>query len=305
MGGRPLGEGIDTQMKIGFIGFGEAAYCISCGLREEGVTGIVAYDAFASRELEGRRIHDRASESGVGLLDNPADVASYADTLFVAVPSTNALEVCEAIRASLKAGQIYADVSASSPETKRRIWELIRDTGVLFVDAAMLGSLPQDRHRVPITASGNGAEAFHEAMTPLGMRITVVGGGSGAASAIKLVRSIFMKGLASLMIEMLQAADAQGVTDDVVASLSGSLDGVPFRNHLSRLVTGTALHAKRRADELKGSIALLGEARLDDAMTIAAKHKHELVAEYRFSEAYASGKPSGYGEIIERLKVKR
>ena len=31
-------------MKIGFIGFGEAAYNISLGLKGEGVTGIIAYD---------------------------------------------------------------------------------------------------------------------------------------------------------------------------------------------------------------------------------------------------------------------
>lgn len=289
-------------MRIGFIGFGEAAYCISSGLREQGVNEIAAYDAFAGKPVEGQRIRDRAEETGVRLMGTMKEVVDFADVLFGAVPSTNALEVCEGIRGSLRAGQVYADVSASSPDVKRRIWDLIRNTGILFIDAAMLGSLPQDRHRVPITASGNGAERLKELMSPLGMRITVVSGGAGAASAIKLVRSIFMKGLAALMVETLQAADAQGVSDDVIASLAESLDGIPFRNHLTRLVTGTALHAKRRADELKGSLALLGESTIDDAMTVAAKHKHELLAEYRFSEQYGSGKPSGFAEIIERLR---
>lgn len=119
----------------------------------------------------------------------------------------------------------------------------------------MLGSLPKDKHQVPITASGNGAEKFRELMTPWGMRITLAGEKAGSASAIKLVRSIYMKGIASLMIEMLQAADAYGVADEVVASVSKSMDGISFTSHLDRLVTGSALHCTRRAAELKGSIA--------------------------------------------------
>lgn len=119
-------------------------------------------------------------------------------------------------------GKIYADVSASTPAVKEKIWEAVRDTGVKFVDAAMLGSLPKDKHQVPITASGNGADTLKEMMTPYGMKITTAGEKAGAASAIKLVRSIYMKGIASLMIEMLQAADAYDVSEEVVSSIAKS-----------------------------------------------------------------------------------
>ena len=68
----------------------------------------------------------------------------------------------------LRPGQLYVDVSASTPSTKEKIWAAIQPTGVLFVDAAMLGSLPQKRHKVPITASGNGAAALKERMEPYG-----------------------------------------------------------------------------------------------------------------------------------------
>lgn len=48
--------------------------------------------------------------------------------------------------------KLYVDVSASTPAVKEKIWAAVKDTGVLFVDAAMLGSLPKDKHQVPITA---------------------------------------------------------------------------------------------------------------------------------------------------------
>ncbi len=289
-------------MKIGFIGFGEAAFCICSGLRREGIEGIVAYDTLATHEAFGPTVRQRAEEAGVTLRDSVKAVAEQADILFAAVPSSYTLEVCKSVLPYLRKGQIYADVSASTPKTKQEIWALLAPTGVLFADAAMLGSLPQDQHRVPITASGNGAKALYDAMTPFGMRITCVEGGAGAASAIKLVRSIYMKGMAALMYEMLQAADAYSVTDDVVSSIATSMDGIAFTDHLKRLVTSTAIHAKRRAAELKGSLQLMDESGLDGAMTIAAKHKHELIEDYRFSEKYNAAKPSGWGEIVTLMR---
>ena len=237
-------------MNIGFIGFGEAAYCIALGFSQNGTTGIRANDAMMNHPVMGQQVHNRAKEAQVELVEDAKEVARWADVLFAAVPSSFTMDVCNTVKDELRPGQIYADVSASTPATKKAIWEKIKDTGVLFADAAMLGSLPQDKHRVPITASGNGAEAFKATMEPLGMRITLAGDKAGSASAIKLVRSIFMKGIASLMIETMQAADAYDVSEEIVASLSKSLDGIPFTKHLDRLVTGSALHCKRRAAEM-------------------------------------------------------
>jgi len=289
-------------MKIGFIGFGEASYCISKGIREQNAVDIYAYDSLCSSSEQGRVVKTRAEECGVELLNCASEVAVQADVLFASVPSSKTLDVCEEVAGSLRSGRIYADVSASTPATKEQIWSTLKSGGVLFVDAAMLGSLPQDLHRVPITASGNGAKAFYDLMTPLGMRITLAGERPGAASAIKLVRSIFMKGLAACFYEMLLAADAYGVCDEVITSAAESLDGIPFVEHLNRLVTGTSIHAARRAAELKGSAAMLEECGLDSSMTEAAILKHELIGKFGFAERYAGRKPSDWREVIQLMQ---
>ncbi|RKI67178.1 NAD(P)-dependent oxidoreductase [bacterium 1xD42-67] len=290
-------------MNIGFIGYGEAAFNISLGLGQEGLSGIRATDAMMDHPVMGVQVHDRAKQAGVALVSSAAEVAQWADVLFAAVPSSFTLDVCREVKDCLRPGQLYIDVSASTPATKEAIWDLIGGTGVLFVDAAMLGSLPKDKHQVPITASGNGASKFQEVMAPHGMKITLAGEKAGAASAIKLVRSIFMKGIASLMIEMLQAADAYGVSDEVVSSISKSMDGIPFTSHLDRLVTGSALHCTRRAAELKGSIAMLSEAELSPEMTTAAKHRLEALEPYEFAKKYVEKKPGGWQEIIQAIRV--
>ena len=291
-------------MKIGFIGYGEAAYNISFGLNKEGLKGIRATDAMMNDSVMGGQVHTRAEAAGVTLVSSNKEIAQWADLIFAAVPSSFTMDVCKDIESVLRPGQLYVDVSASTPSIKQTIWEQVKNTGVLFTDAAMLGSLPKDQHRVPITASGNGAEEFKKLMTPYGMKITLAGEKAGAASAIKLVRSIYMKGIAGLMIEMLQAADAYGVSEEVIASISKSMDGIPFTSHLDRLVTGSALHCTRRAAELKGSIAMLGEANLSSDMTKATKQRLLDLEEYEFAKRYVDKKPSGWKEIIETIRVK-
>lgn len=290
------------MIKLGFIGFGEAAYNISIGLRTEGNIRIIAYDIMTDSESIGKLIQQRAKEADVKLLHGAEDVAREAEIIILAVPSSYTMDACRSVISALRPGQIYADVGASTPETKKQEWELLKKTGVLFSDSAMLGSLPLKRHKVPIVASGNGANAFRDALTPYGMNIEVVGENPGEASAIKLVRSIFMKGIAALMIEMLEGAEAYGVSKQVIKSIASSFDGIAFEDHLNRLVTGTAIHAQRRAAELEGSIKMLKEAGLCFDMTMASQKRHAMLEPYRFAERFIDRKPHGWKEILDAIK---
>ncbi|MDF2677064.1 MAG: Phosphogluconate dehydrogenase, NAD-binding, putative-like protein [Bacillota bacterium] len=292
------------MIKLGFIGFGEAAYNISIGLKSEGVTGIVAYDAMADKPPMSELIKTRAKEADVALLPQAEDVAKEAEIVIVSVPSSFTIDACRSVIGVMRPGQIYADVGASTPETKRQVWKLLKNKGVLFSDSAMLGSLPLSKHKVPIVASGNGAEAFYEALAPYGMKIEVVGENPGDASAIKLLRSVYMKGIAALMIEMLEGAEANGVSDQVIHSVGESLDGIKFEDHLNRLVTGTAIHAHRRAVELDGSIKMLEESGICYDMTLSAKNRHAMLEPYDFAEKFVQHKPNGWKEILDIINSK-
>ncbi len=290
----------DSYMKIGFIGFGEAAYNISFGLRQEGVEGIIASDKMTEHAEIGPKIRDRAQEAGVTLMGSAKEVAGQTDIVFVAVPAVNATEVFQEIVDSLRPEQLYIDVCSTSPSVKKTISTGVERIGALYVDAAMLGSLPLKKHQVPITASGSGAHLFKETMSPFGMDISTIGTEAGAASAVKLIRSIFMKGIAGLMLEMLQGAHEYHVIDEVVESISKSMDGIPFESHLNRLITGTATHARRRGAELNGSIQMLSERYIDNAMTIAAQHKHEMLAE-TFTETLLKTDNGNYRDTVAAL----
>ena len=278
-------------MKLGFIGYGEAAFCITSGLLENGVDGIIAFDKMQDTPGFCEKIRSRAAEAKVELMPSPADVVSRCDVVIAAVQSSYAVEVCEMIKDSLRPGQIYADVSASSPTIKETIWSLVQDTGVLFADAAMMGLLPVRRHQVPITASGNGAQAFADAVTPIGMNVKVIGERPGMASAIKLIRSIYMKGYDALLFEMLRAAEAFDVFDEIIDNVGESMDGVPFRTLIEWMFPGLGVHAKRRSSEMKGTEAMLAEKNIDFSMTHAIKAQLDLIDEIDLNGLYKEGWP--------------
>lgn len=289
-------------MKIGFVGFGEAAYYISIGLKEQGVSGIIGFDVMYKDAERGKLIKKRAAEAGVQLLDSLRQVAENSDVLFVAVPSSNTHDVCIKVSKYLRAGMIYADVTASTPELKQKIWQVIKNKGVLFSDFAMMGPLPLNRHKVPVFASGNGTQALIDLMSPFGMIIKKVGEEPGEASAIKLIRSIYMKGVAALMIEMLQASEYYNVSERVISSVADTINSTDFVSTMNRLVTGTAIHSKRRSDELKGSIQMLDEMGLDCSMSKAAKNKHDLITAAGLSEAFSGMTPKNWIDVVKALK---
>lgn len=207
-------------MKLCFLGFGEAAFEMAAGLKTGGQCELYAYDAMQDNERFGPLIRERMERAAVNQLASLEELADAADNFFCLVPANCSVEAAEHIAPYLRPGGCYTDLTASAPGVKKEIAHIITEAGGIFTDGAMLGALVAYRHRVPILMSGDGAERVKLIMEPLGMNITVAGNQPGDASAIKLIRSIYMKGTAALVIETLQAAAFYGVEDQVIPSLA-------------------------------------------------------------------------------------
>lgn len=153
---------------------------------------------------------------------------------------------------ALGAEALYADLNTAAPALKREVGSLAGDR---FADVALLGPVPATGIATPALASGPGARAFAAALGPLGMPVTVVSDRAGDAAAMKLVRSVFMKGLAASAVESMRAAEAVGCADwlaDEIAAVIG-------RPLLDRLLEGSRAHASRRVDEMEAAAELLVE----------------------------------------------
>jgi 3-hydroxyisobutyrate dehydrogenase-like beta-hydroxyacid dehydrogenase len=156
---------------------------------------------------------------------------------------------------ALRPGVVYADLNTAAPALKRELAGLVEGAGASFADVALLGPVPARGLGTPALASGSGAEAFADVIGPLGMPVTVVSEQAGEAAAMKLVRSVFMKGLAASVVESMRAAEAAGCADWLAREIADVI-GRPL---LERLLEGSERHAARRVDEMEAAAELLRE----------------------------------------------
>lgn len=192
-------------------------------------------------------------------------------TIVLSVNSaTAAVGAAESVRSALTRGQIYADLNAAGPDVKRSAADVVRPSGALFADVALMGVVPQHGIGTPALASGPGAAALADAMRPLGMPIEVIGDEVGAAATRKLLRSVFMKGLAATAIETMQAAEAAGCPGWMRGEIETILLGADAAL-LDRLLTGSEQHATRRVAEMQSAQALLAELGVDPHVSEAAE----------------------------------
>jgi 3-hydroxyisobutyrate dehydrogenase-like beta-hydroxyacid dehydrogenase len=164
-----------------------------------------------------------------------------------------------------RSGALYADLNTAPPELKRELAALVEGAGLRFVDVALLGPVPARGLGTPALASGEGAQAFADVLGPLGMPVDVVSETAGDAATLKLLRSVFMKGLAAAAIESLDAAEAAGQAEWLRSEIAEVI-GEAF---LDRLLEGSRRHAARRVDEIEAAQALLVELGIEPRITAA------------------------------------
>lgn len=288
-------------MNLGFIGFGEVAFEVSRGLKTEGVQEIVAYDVMKNDPKYGSFVQERAAKAAVPLLSIPEEVVRVADVIISAVPGAYALQAAEGIVAELNGHKIYADVSTSSPTTKQKIATLIAPTGAGFVDGALMGRLTAEHHKVPTLVSGSGASKFIDLMAPYHMSLKKVSDKAGDAIAIKLVRSVYMKGIASLQVEMLEAATKLQVQDLVLASVSNTMDAAPFAKTMNMLVTAGAIHAERQSHEMKDCMVMLQDLGIASIMTEATMLHLKYLASKNLKDKFHGEIPDNWEAVTQAL----
>lgn len=286
-------------MRLGFIGFGEVGFEMAKGYKEAGLDGILAYDVMQEHPVYGALVKERVKNSGVIMVSAPEQVLEKVDVLIVAVPGSKALDTAKGISGFLQKDTLYVDVSASSPKVKQEIWEEVKGKEVYFADGAMLGPLSVYQQKVPTLISGNGSDLFVKLMLPFGMDLEKVSDVPGEATAIKLVRSIFMKGLPALMLEVLEAASIMKVDHLVLKSLSESMNASPFEQTMNRLITGSSIHAERRVHEMESVIEMLESIDVKPTMSTATRERLQWLASKNLKEKFGGKTPKQWQEVVK------
>ncbi|MBI0293984.1 DUF1932 domain-containing protein [Streptomyces sp. PRKS01-29] len=252
-------------MRVGILGLGEAGALYATGFSENGWS-VVGYDP-----------GDVPTPSGVRRAGSVAEAVGEADLVLGLTGAKAAAAVAAEAAPHLRAGAVYADMNAGAPGLKRTIDDVVTEGGrAVFSDVSVIGPVPKYRHRTPLMASGRGASAVAEHFRALGAPVEDLGGEPGAASARKLLRSLFMKGLGAVIVQTVEAGRAAGDDQWVRRQIAQELtDG---EDTLERLYAGTFKHGLRRAVEVDAAADLMADLGLDAALARGISRLHALTA---------------------------
>ncbi|HKM87016.1 MAG TPA: DUF1932 domain-containing protein [Xanthobacteraceae bacterium] len=257
----------DIKPTLCFIGFGEAGQAIAAGLREAGVERIAAWDILFP-EAAGERLKRAGETIGVRCARSAAAAVRGADIVVSAVTAAASFEAALSVKAHLVGNPVVLDINSVSPGRKQETAKLLGDTA-RYVDVAVLAPVHPARHQTPLLLAGPHAETVAAMLAALGMRATVAGAEIGAAAAIKMVRSVMIKGIEALTLECFLAAARIGVVDQVAASLKNNYPGLDWSKVIPYNLERMANHGERRAAEMEEVAATLRELGVEPLMTAA------------------------------------
>jgi 3-hydroxyisobutyrate dehydrogenase-like beta-hydroxyacid dehydrogenase len=260
---------------VSFIGFGEAGQAIAAGLREEGVERMAAWDILFPQRA-GERLRQAAAASGVRCANSAADAAHDTDIVISAVTAASSVEAAQSIKPHLAGKPFLLDINSVSPGRKQQTAKLLGDAA-RYVDVAVLAPIYPARHKTPMLIAGADAEAMAPTLAALGMRASVAGAEIGAAAAIKMVRSVMIKGIEALTLECFLAAARAGVIDEVAASMKNNYPGLDWGKIVPYNLERMANHGERRAAEMEEVADTLRELGVEPLMTLATvKRQREM-----------------------------
>ena len=295
---------MNDELKIGFIGFGEAGFYIARGLRGAGVARIYAYDINTHTPGLGEKIRTRAQKSEVVLSESSENLVDAADVLLCTVTADRAAQAAEQTAPFLTARHIYADLNSVSPALKQSIAELVESRGARFVEVAIMSPVPPHGHRAPMFLGGAHTQALVDLLAPYGMNFEVVSPRIGAASAAKMCRSIVVKGLEALLLECVLAAVPYAADERVFASLDESFPGVNWKRLAGSMVSRVVEHGARRAREMEEVASTLRSIGIEPIMAEATARRQEWCAKMDLLAYFDGNVPADYGAVVQAMADK-
>jgi 3-hydroxyisobutyrate dehydrogenase-like beta-hydroxyacid dehydrogenase len=245
-----------SALRVAILGLGEAGGRLARDLVELGVV-VSGWDPAIG------------PPTGVRSTVGPLEAVEGSQVVLSVNSAHAAAEAARECAAGLAGVELFADLNTAAPSVKVAVANVVAAQGVAFADVALMAPVPNAGLRTPALVSGSGAGRFAETFGPLGMPVEIVGAEPGAAARRKLLRSIFMKGLAAAVVESIEAADAAGCGQWLREEIRGVLEAADG-SLLDRLVEGSSRHARRRVDEMEAATALLRELGVEPRVAAAS-----------------------------------
>ena len=265
--------------RIGLIGYGEVGRIFADGLLPmPGVLAVAAWDLQFADAAQGAGARDHAAQRGVSACSSAADLCQQSDLVISAVTASNTLAVAREAAQHLAPGSVFLDFNSASPGTKQQAAALVEASGAHYVEAGVMTSVPPYGMRVPMLLGGELAEALAQRLQAWGLDAKAVSAQIGIASAIKMSRSVMIKGLEALVIESYATARHYGVEDHVLPTLVETFPSIDWDQQGAYFFSRVVQHGKRRAEEMREAANTVRDAGFEPGLTSAIAEKQDWVA---------------------------
>lgn len=265
--------------RIALIGFGEVGQRFGREFRETGKFDIATYDILFNNSAEGAALRDKARAQQIEACASAAAAADGAQIVFSCVTATAAKDVAKEAGDYLTPGQFFVDINSVSPETKRADAEAVGRSGADYVECAVMAPVAPYGIKVPILLGGKHGTALAAILNPAGMRMEMASEVVGQASAIKMCRSIMIKGIEALAVECFLTSRHYGVEETIIASLEETFPEMDWEKLAGYLIGRVVQHGRRRAAEMREVADTERAIGLTPLMALATAERQDWLAD--------------------------
>lgn len=261
--------------RIAIVGFGEVGGIFGHDLAERGIE-VSTHDILLRSPAAREAMLQKARDCRVQARESLRDCLRDGELVISAVTASSAAEVAEEASTILGAGQIYLDINSVSPQTKSRMAQWFGRGDAHFVEAAVMAAVAPQRLKVPMLLGGSHAAVLAARLETIGMNAKAVSERIGVPSAVKMCRSVVIKGLEALVVESMFAARRYGAEEAVLASLAATYPEMGWQDDLPDYLIGrVAEHGRRRAAEMREAAQAVSDAGLDAHMALATAERQD------------------------------
>jgi 3-hydroxyisobutyrate dehydrogenase-like beta-hydroxyacid dehydrogenase len=283
--------------RFGVIGYGAVGSLFARLLCERGAR-VLTYDVLLDQDATQHAMRQRILANGA----KPAtfeEVLSQSECVLAVTPAKHSRRTAADAAGLLRNGQVYCDLASTSPEDKRGMAAEVGAAGAQFVEGVILGAVGGSSASPAILLGGEGGESLASTLQHYGLRARFYSTEIGRASAFKLLRSVFSKGMETLLIEALVAARRAELFEEIWQEIRTTLAKDSLERMLETWIRSHAVSSERRYFEMQEVSRFLRQLGVDPIVTRSTVELFHRSNEMGIAGHFASGEPEHFADVIE------
>jgi 3-hydroxyisobutyrate dehydrogenase-like beta-hydroxyacid dehydrogenase len=282
--------------RFGLIGHGVVGSLFARLLSKNGAE-VLSYDVLLDDPEKGESARAKMQADGARAATFDETIAA-GEYLLAVTPTQACVQAAKRAAACLRPEQVYCDLASASPAVKRRIAAIVAPTGATFVEGAILGAVGASLTCPAILLGGEAAELLSDVLNSHALKTSAYSKEIGPASAFKMIRSVFSKGMETLLIETLVSARRAGLLDEIWAEIRGTLAPDRMERMLQTWIRSHAISSGRRYCEMQEVARYLEELRVPPLITRAAAETFRRSTQLGIAKAFES-EPRKFTDVID------